>query len=151
MITYHEERLTDVIDEMKPLVEKHYEEVHAYKDKVPLNPDWEKYKELDSLGMMHTTTVRDGGKLIGYCVFLVSKNLHYKDHVYAINDVLYLDESYRGTAVAFTLLALAERLLKDIGVSVMTIHMKTHVPFDGLMRALDFNKIEYLYGKYIGD
>ena len=151
LITYHEEKLIDIIDEMKPLVELHYEEVHAYKGKVALNPDWDRYKFLDSINLMHTTTIRDDGVLVGYCVFMVAPNLHYKDHVYAINDVLYVSTELRHTTAAGTLLSFAEKCLQDIGVSVVTMHMKTHVPFDGLMTKLGYKKVEYVYGKYIGE
>lgn len=151
MITYHKEKLSDIIEEMKPLVELHYDEVHAYKGKVALNPDWERYRVMDEQGYIHTTTCRDNGKLIGYCVFLISTNLHYQDHKYAINDVLYLDREHRGGTVAFTMLSYAETLLKECGVSVMTMHMKVHVPFEKLMEALEFKQVEKVFGKFIGE
>jgi len=151
MITIYTEDLMDCLDEMIPLLEKHYIEVHPYPDKIPFNPDYERYKNLNDQGLIHYIAVRDDGKLIGYCLAFMLPNLHYSDHIYATNDVIYLDEAYRHSSVAYELLSYAEECYKELGASVMTIHMKTGVPFKGLCRRRDLEHIENLYMKYIGD
>lgn len=151
MITYQTESLSECIEEIKPLIEGHWEEVAVSKDKILLNPDYARYKEMDSLGLIHTVTVRDGEELIGYYVSFLYPNLHYKDHLYAVNDILYLHPSYRKNGVALNMLFFAEEELKKLGVSVITLHMKVDYPFHELCEAMGMKKIEYIYSKYIGD
>lgn len=151
MITLQVEKLESCLEEMKPLLLEHYKEVHAFPDKIPFNPDYSKYEQLEQNDMLHIATVRDKGRLIGYCVSMLVTNLHYSDHVYAINDVVYLDKDYRGSNVAYDMIKFAESCYKALGVSVMTIHMKTKLPFVRLCEAIGMERLEYLYGKYIGE
>lgn len=148
MITYQEEKYGDVIEELKPLFEAHYTEIALYQDKIALNPDYDTYDRLgDSLVIY---TARDGEELIGYTIFFVKAHLHYKDHLYAMNDILYLDRKHRGGEVALELTSFSEAMLEDMGVSVVIMHMKSYAPFETLMQVQGFEKVEYLYSKYIG-
>lgn len=148
--TYQRELFNDVIEEMKPLLELHYEEVCFYKDKLDLNPDYHLYEVLESVGALHLFTARtEEGELVGYIATLIQKNLHYSDHIYAVNDVIYVDEKHRHTEVASTMISKLEEELKTFGVSVMTFHMKTFKTFETLMKSLGFEKQEFMYGKFI--
>lgn len=150
-ITIYTENLIDCLDEMVPLLREHYVEVHPYPDKIPFNPDYEKYKTLNDQGLIHFIAVRDCGVMIGYCLAFLLPNLHYSDHVYAINDVIYLDKAYRHSVISDHMISYAEDCYKNSGASVMTLHMKTSVPFDGLCRRHNLEHIENIYMKYIGD
>lgn len=151
MLKIQEENLKDCIEEMKPLLAEHYKEVAVYQDKIEFNPDYERYLDMNVLGFVRVFTIRDEGKLVGYSLYLLNPNIHYKDHLYAVNDVIYVDPEYRGSTAAYRLMKLSEKTLKAAGVSVMTIHMKTYLPFERLCQAFDMDKVEYLYMKYIGD
>jgi GNAT superfamily N-acetyltransferase len=151
MIRYAVETLNECLEELKPLLHKHYEEIAMYRDRIEFDPDYDAYYRLEEAGALHMVTVRDDGNIIGYYVSFIHHNLHYRQDKFAVNDILYVDEAYRGGTVAYKMLRYAEKALKDIGVSVMTIHMKTEFPFERLCEALGMDKAEYLYTKYIGD
>jgi len=150
MITYQEENLKDCLDEVKVLIEMHWEEIALYKDKINLNPDFDKYLLLDSMGMLHVLTVRDGSKLIGYFISFIQPNMHYSDHVFATNDILYIDPSYRKGSVGYKLFKKAEESLIGIGVDVVLIHAKVKNDFKPLMDKLGYERVEYTYSKYVG-
>jgi len=151
VITYQQEFLATARIDAEELLKAHWAEIAVNKDKIFLNPDWDIYEEFEQQGRLVIFTARDDGKLIGYCAVLVGKNLHYKDHVFAVNDVLYIDKSYRKGFTGINMLKFAEKYLKDDGVSVMQINTKVHRPFDILMQRLGFNLVERVYSKYIGD
>ena len=152
MITYGVESLKDCLDEMKPLLEKHWEEIAHHKDKIKLNPNYEQYLSMEEMGLVHTCTVRDEGKLIGYFVSFIVPNLHYQDHLWAMNDILFLEPAYRGDGrTAFQLLSFAEEMLIELGVSVIQLHMKIDFPFEPLAEACGYKKVEYNYSKYVGE
>ena len=147
MITYQAESIEKILDELKPLLEKHWEEVAWYKEDIKLNPDYDRYLQLDLMGLIHAVTVRDDGKLVGYNINFINNHPHYKDHTYAVNDIIFLSPEYRKPGLASTLILITEKLLKEIGVSVVTIHMKTDHTFEGLMDHTGFERQEYIYSK----
>lgn len=150
MVKYQQEFLDDVRGEMGPLLVRHWKEIALNKDKIKLNPDWDSYYTLESQGKLKIFTARDEGELVGYFVVVVTNNLHYKDHLFATNDVIYLSPKHRKGFTGVKLVKFAEKCLKEDGVSVLTINTKVHQPFDKLMVFLKFRKIERVYSKYLG-
>ena len=129
-VVFKEELLRDCLEELKPLLEEHYKEVALYQDKVKLNPDYDRYLMLEDAGNLHTVVAREDGKVVGYYISLVVEHLHYADTVYAHNDVVYLEPGLRHSRVALDMINFAIEKLKEKGVSVVTIHMKTYLPFE---------------------
>ena len=89
------EALAQVKREAEPLLQQHYEEIALNKDKIKLNPDWRAYAELDKINALRVFTARKDGKLMGYFVVIVSKSLHYRDHLFANNDIIFLTKAAR--------------------------------------------------------
>lgn len=148
-IKYQQEFLYTVEKDIKPLLEKHWEEIAVNQDKIKLNPDWETYASLEESGMLKIFTARDGEQLIGYFVVIVRRHIHYKDHLFAGNDILYLSPEYRKGRTGPDLIKFAEKYLKEDGVSVLVINTKVHRPFDSLLEWLGFSLIERTYSKYL--
>ena len=114
-------------------------------------PHYEKYYELDTQDLLHIVTVRNDNDIIGYYISFLFIHPHYKDHLFATNDILFIHKKYRGSTVAYRMFKFAEKELKKLGVSVMTIHMKNDFPFERLCQSLDMDKHEIVYSKYLGD
>jgi len=150
VLKYQQEFLEKFESEAKHLLELHWEEIALNKDHIKLNPDWEAYYELEAQGKLKVFTARDGLNLVGYFVVVVSSHLHYKDHIFAANDVIYLHKDYRKSFAGVSLVKFAERCLKDDGVSVLTINTKVHQPFDKMLDRLEFENTERVYSKYLG-
>ena len=150
MATFQKELFTDYIDDALPLLLDHWSELALYQDKVPLNIDYEKYQQLEDLGVLHIYTAREEGYLVGYCVMMVNTNLHYKDHKYALNDVIYVDPRSRNKGLGRDLIQFTEEELGKEGVSVVMINTKNHRPFDGLLEKEGYILQDKLFSKYIG-
>ena len=150
-VKYQQEFLSSVRGEIEPLLNSHWEEIALNKDNIKLNPDWDAYESLESEGKLKIFTARDDGHLVGYFVVIVGTNIHYKDHLFASNDIIYLSPKHRKGFTGIKLIKFAERCLKNDGVSVLTINTKVHQPFDKLMDFLKFRKIERVYSKYLGE
>jgi GNAT superfamily N-acetyltransferase len=151
MIVYQQEFLSTARPDAQELLKDHWEEIALNKDKIALNPDWEAYEKLEDDGKLKVFTARDNNKLIGYFVVIVGINPHYKDHLFAVNDIIYLDKDYRKGFTGIKIIKFAEKCLKEDGVSVLSINTKVHKPFDRVMVYLGFRPIERVYSKYIGD
>lgn len=150
-IKYQQEFLSSCEKDCQDLIKQHWEEIALNKDHIKLNPDWESYHSLEESGILKIFTARDNQTLIGYFVVTVSRSLHYKDHIFANNDIFYLDESYRKGFTGIKLMKFAEKCLKEDGVSLLNVNTKIHKPFDTLMTFLGYKNIERVYSKYLGD
>ncbi len=151
MISFQVEKIEDIKDEIAPLLEEHWKEVAWYQDKIELKPDMEKYISLDESEKVIAFTMRDDGELVGYNVFFVNEHMHYREHLYAVNDVIFIKPEYRHRELSATLIKIAEAYLKVKGVSVVTMHMKPNKPFHSLMKNCGYKQQEFVYSKYIGD
>lgn len=151
MITFQHESLAAVKEELKPLLHEHWHLVAMYQDKIKLNPDWKEYARLDAAGVLRIFTARQDGKLVGYFVLVIQKSLHYSDHYFATNDVIFVKPDSRANATGYKLLKYAEDYCRDCGVSLLTINTKVSLPFDKLMTNNGFDYAERVYTKYLGE
>lgn len=151
MITINIEKLDSCLEEMKPFLIKHYKEVALYQEHIELNPDYDSYFRIEESGDLLTVIAREEGRLVGYFLSFIVRHPHYKDHLYASNDVIYVDSECRDNGIGYRMISFAEKCLKERGVSVMVINMKTAKPFEELCQALKMDKAEYTYMKYIGE
>jgi hypothetical protein len=148
-IVFQVEPLADILEELKPIVKIHWEETVLFKENIELLPDYDKYFELEKIGILRIATARNGGKLIGYFISLCQPHLHAMNATYAFNDLVYIDESYRGGDLSIGLFQFAEEDLKSLGVEILVVSMKVVKPFDSLCEALGYTLEERTYSKYI--
>jgi hypothetical protein len=146
-VIYSKERLLDCKEELIPLLKEHYKEIAAYQEKINLAPDWEKYKQLDDSGILNIFTMRDNDVLVGYYICMVLPNLHYSEDLYSVNDIVLIKPAYRNKMNGVELFLYVEEEMIKQGVSVMTMHMKTSLPFDKLCEGLGWDYMERLYTK----
>ena len=150
-LTIQLESLANVKEDIKPLIKEHWQLVALNKNKIKLNPEWKEYARLDAAGALRIFTARKGTQLVGYFVLIVSKSMHYQDHLFASNDIIFVLPDHRAGATGNKLIQYAETYCKEAGVSLMTINTKVHIPFDALMIRKGFECIERVYSKYLGD
>lgn len=143
------ECLASFKEDIKPLLEKHWEEVALHQGKIKLNPDWKEYARLDAEGSLIAFTARKDGALVGYCVLIKSRSIHYKDHIFACNDVVFVIPEYRNTSTGYKLIKAAQEYCIDAGVSLMTVNTKVHIPFDKLMLDMGFDLVERIYSIFL--
>jgi GNAT superfamily N-acetyltransferase len=145
---YQHENYGNVREEIKPLIIKHWEEIALNQDIIELNPDWDAYGELDRSGLLRVFTVRNKEEsLVGYFVVIVSRSLHYKDHVFANNDIIFVLPEYRKGTTGIKLIDFAERELEAEGIRALNINTKDHQSFDAILQRRGYQMIERVYSK----
>ena len=78
MLTVQVESFPELLEELKPLLPLHWEELALNKDKVPLDPQYDVYLQKDVNGQVLSIAARENGELIGYFIGFVAPGLHYK-------------------------------------------------------------------------
>ena len=149
MITYQSEKFGDFLEEMKPILEFHYEELCVNK-KFPLNPDYSRYLKLQEIDLLSCTTCRLDNELIGYIIFFIYPHIHYMDCLIAYEDVYYVKKEHRQGRVGLKLFTESEKILKDRGVNRTILSCKTHQDHTKLFEHLGYKFYEKHFTKMLG-
>lgn len=149
MITYQVERWNDIAEQFEPFIEPHWRELGLDHQDVPVDLYWEKYAELDNLGVLHVVTVRDDGVMIGYHISLVMVMLHYKSTLHAVVDLYYLKPEYRQSKIGLEMFRFAEESFKKLGVVKIINGTKLHLNHEKLFLGLGFKPTETIYTKIL--
>jgi GNAT superfamily N-acetyltransferase len=128
VLTVEIETYDQVIEEIKPLLARHWEEIAVYPD-IPLDPDFSFYKKGNDAGLLVIYTARMNGRLIGYAIYVVKAgHPHYMGAGWALSDIILVVPEHRNAGVATALYDLIEPDLKARGVAVMHTTAKTAHP-----------------------
>lgn len=150
MIEYKEETYDQVIDEIKPLLEDHWEEIALHKDTIKLNPDYDKYEKMFKSGQMRIVTARDDGKLVGYCILMLYHHIHYKDQFMAMDDIFFIAKDYRKGLTGVKLFIKTEEIMKQYGVKKLSMNVKVHQDVGPIFERLGYKETERMFTKMIG-
>lgn len=151
MITAQVENLTETLEELKPLLPLHWEELALNKDDVPLDPQYDVYLQKDACGEVSFVTVRDSGDLVGYMVTFISPGLHYQTCLTAITDIFYLVQDKRGKEGGHLLFDAAEKEFKRRGVQRWFAGSKNHKGCEYFLVKHGLEPVETMHSKMIGD
>lgn len=148
-ITYQKEWFSKIMPELPEIFLEHWKEVGLDRDKVPLDPDWNRYVFMEAQGFLHVTTARDDGRLIGYYVAIIMPHLHYKTSLTAFSDIFYLRPEYRFGLTGYRLFTETEKYLKLLHVQKSYVMTKAHLPINIIMKRLKYKLIERIFTKLL--
>lgn len=143
------ENFGDVIGEAQPLLKRHWEEIALDKESVPLDPDWQRYANMEAQGQLSVVTVRVKGELVGYSCMIVMPGLHYRQTLHAVMDIFYIAPEYRGHFGGIRLFKRVEAELKRRGVRRIFVGSKLHKDSSRLFTALGYWPIEQWFSKMV--
>lgn len=145
-VIYQRERAHELWADIPPLLREHYDEIASYPD-IPLDPDVDLYCRLEDAGVLRCYAARESLEgLIGYAVFLVGPNPHYRTSLQARCDVVFLTPGQRRGRLGLGLLRHAHAALIAEGVQVITHHVKhAHPALGAILARLGFEPLETNY------
>lgn len=150
MITYQSESYTACVPELALIYPEHYKELETpVAGNYELDLDWDQYKALDQVNMIHLITCRKEGELIGYILYIVSRHLHVKTCLTAYEDIYFLRKAHRKGRTGIKLFQFAEQYLKSQNVNKILCSTKVHQDNSRLFEYLGYSFIEKLYSKYL--
>lgn len=150
MVTIQEEKWADVVPEMRPLWELHWREMALDQDSIKIDMDVEKYAQMDALGLIHVTTVRDAEKLVGYVICFVIRHMHYyRAGEMALADMYWIRPEYRRGNTGIRLFREMERALQARGVIRCHMSCKVHLDMTKLFERLGYKKTDFTFSKML--
>lgn len=152
MLTAHVEPFMARVEELKRLLEGHYQELALNQDKVPLAPQWDVYDARERAGQLVFVTLRQAGEMIGYLICFVAPGMHYKTCLTATMDILYVRPNERDSFAkgALMLVDTMEAELRRRGVQRWFMGTKIHKDIGAIFRRRKFKPVEVTYTKWIG-
>lgn len=143
---YQREIACEVFDDIKPLIELHYDEISRYKD-IKLDPAWHRYDQAEKAGLLRVFTARDDNtnELIGYAIFIINYNMHYQKSLQALQDILFIRPDRRGSGARFILWC--DNELKKEGIQVVYHHVKKAHNFGALLERMGYECVDLIYAK----
>ena len=121
-MTFQEESISAALEEAKPLLQEHWKESESHYG-FPLDPDYDQYLAMQAQGLLRSYSAREDGKLVGYAVYLVGCNNHYKTVLMAKQDVIFIQRENR-VKLGFVEWTFGQ--LKKIGVKAVVVNVKAH-------------------------
>ena len=144
-IKFHKERAQDCYEESIPLLYKHWQEIAHYKD-IPLDPDFDSYTKTEDAGFLRCYTARRASsQLVGYAVFFVRPNPHYKTSIQASQDILFIDSNHRGMGGRF--IKWCDEQLRLENVQVVYHHIKAQHNFGKLLERFGYELVDLIYAR----
>lgn len=145
--TFHAEVASQCFDEALPLLGTHWAEIAHFKD-IPLNPDWDIYLKAEAGGMLRAFSIRLEAtkELVGYVVFFVRPNAHYRDSLQAVQDILYVHPDHRKGFLALEFLDFCDDELRAQGVQCVYHHVKdAHQALGVVLKRLSYEQVETVW------
>lgn len=118
MITAQVEPFQQALPELKPLFERHWQDLALFKDRVPLAPQYDEYVKREHCGALMLATVRCDGKLTAYYTVQIAPGFHYGETLTAHMDLMYIVPEWKGRGLSLPLMRCVERELKRRGAAV---------------------------------
>lgn len=143
MLKINIEKLNEVKDECQNLIEQHWREIAVWQD-IPLAPNWLAYQQMEDAKALVIYTVRnEENQLVGYAVFFMRHHIHYKDHIWALNDIVWVHPDYRDGRIGRNLINFWEQDLQSRGVHVVHVNVKTAHPALGyVLKGAKYQTVE---------
>lgn len=148
MISYQQETLYSIVDEVQHLLLMHYQELARNRDRIALAPMWDRYAVLEQVGAFVAYTARHDGVLVGYSAFFINQHMHYSALTVASNDVLFLHPDFRTGRTGIGLIRFCEReLVAKLGNFKLTWHAKLSNHLANMLERMGYATEEVVLAK----
>jgi GNAT superfamily N-acetyltransferase len=150
MLTTRAVRITDMLDQMWPLLSAHVRELATHPDIMHLDPQVETYKRLEAEGRLLSIVLEhsDAG-LVGYSINILSNNLHYQALTVCQNDVIYVTPSYRSEGGGTKLLRATEIAAQIAGCKMVLMHAKPDTMLDKILPSFGYGVQDVIYSRVL--
>jgi GNAT superfamily N-acetyltransferase len=135
----------DILEEVRPLAESHYNEVQLESTGLPFVFPADYYQHLYDTASMDLFTARnEEGKVLGYLALTYHADYKTESGEFASEEGFYVIPEARGQGIGEKLISAAEAEAKDCSVNHMFMMFPKESP---LMGKLGYDLAEYVYVK----
>ena len=148
-ITFQREKCTDeFIRECSPLWAKHQDEFRSYEG-MELGPDISIFKAGEAGGILRIFSVRKRGFLVGYNVFIVAMDPHFKGDKIANQDLIFIERDERKGMLGYRFMKWCDQQLKDEGVKFIFQRLNVQRNHGAILLRMGYEPIDMVYRRRI--
>lgn len=148
MLTYQIEPFSSLWPEALPVMERHWEEVGADKERARFRFDAEAFAFLDARGALQVLICRSAGEIVGYSIVIIRQHTHY-DLLCGFEDAYYLAPQFRKGMAGVRLIRETLKGLRCRGVEKVFFHSKTVKPLGRIFSRLGFVKSDEIWSLWL--
>lgn len=141
-LTFQQEVLSAIWDDLMPLLNEHWKEIAHYPD-IPLDIDRGTYERLEANDSIRLYTLREDRELVGYACFFIINHPHYRSSKQAQQDVIYIAPKARGVGKQF--IKDCDEELRREGVQVVSHHVKAAHNFGPMLERIGYELQDLIY------
>jgi GNAT superfamily N-acetyltransferase len=145
-------RAREVLEDLKELHKRHWEETEGYRHGLTLNPDYARGLEVEEQGRLLLLGVihMDTQQLVGNYGFYLSRSMH-TQKLMATEDTLYILPEHRRGRLAVQLIRYAESALRHLGVEEVNVTVKKVNQVAQMMERLGYKPVATQLSKVLSD
>jgi hypothetical protein len=131
------------------MIRAYARELSPLRDAMPLDPDWDRLRQLEAGGIYRIWAARADDTLAGFISFFVQTHHNYRSTLLAIDAGHFVSPAFRATPgrIGYRMWKSSEAALRDLGVKVIVAHDNSIHPLMPLMLALDYEPRGTLFYK----
>jgi len=145
------EYLEDILQQVIPLHQMHWQETEKYRHSIPLKPNYDYMINAERNGrfMLFTLRCRDSG-VIGNCMMYISQSTHTQEWV-AEEDTIFIDPAHRKGRVGIKFIKYVEDVLGSVGIKEIRVTVKSVNRVGDLLLALGYSHTANQLTKILGE
>lgn len=146
LIEFAREKLSDILDDIAPMLIQHWREVAPYKD-IPVAPRLDHYVAADENDLLRCYTLRENEEMIGYAIFFVVESLQSKGVILAKHELLYISPTKREGLRGFDFIAACDKRLKAEGVDIVSHLVRPDHDYSPILKRLGYTCTGYDFSR----
>ena len=144
---YATEKYEDILPELKEIYIPFFKEVDIYPEKPEPNVDHWQFIALDEANSLQLVTAREDGKLVGFHISSIQKDIFYQHITTGYVLCYYLLPEYRGNGNGTKMFVYADESFKKRGVERIFMSRKIYIDNEKLFENLGYRQLEAGYTK----
>jgi hypothetical protein len=144
---FQAERFGEVLPELHPLHEQHYQETDKHRAGLALNPDYDSLIERERNGGLIQFTARtEAGELVANMRVIIGRSSHTQT-LFCEEDTFYVVPAHRGGFMAVRLWQFVENAVRSIGVREIRFNSRLANRADQMARYLKYTPVAMQFVK----
>lgn len=149
-VTFQVERMSDLVDEIKPLHVAHWNETEKHRHGQSLSADYAAFVASERAGQYVLFTTRKDGLLIGNCACYLHRSTH-TQRLVATEDTLFVLKAHRSGRMGIEFFKYCERVLTEIGASEVRLKVSTTNAVDKMLQRQGYEFTAHELSKQLGE
>jgi hypothetical protein len=148
-LTFQQEAWLDVELEVLAIAERHWDEIAVHKDEIKLDLDCQLFRNMQDIGILHITTARAGGELVGYYAMVIRTHPNYKTTKFGFLQSYFLLPEFRAPFTGMELFEAMEEAMRKAGAECLISGHKLSLDVGPLFKRLGWTPFEMMYTKLL--